>query len=242
VLTIRGLEAGYGRALALRDVSLDVPAGGVTTVLGPNGAGKSTLLRSISGVLRARSGTIEFAGKRLDRMEAHEIVRLGVVHVPEGRQIFPDLSVAENLRLGAIAAGRPSSRPEVEGSIFAMFPRLKERVQQPAGTLSGGEQQMLAFGRALMADPKLLLLDEPSMGLAPVLVEQVLGAVRAMIEQQNLTVLLVEQNARLAMSLANLVYVLENGAVAFRGSKDEASASTVIQGLYLGGSAGRERE
>jgi branched-chain amino acid transport system ATP-binding protein len=242
VLTIRGLEAGYGRALALRDVSLDVPAGGVTTVLGPNGAGKSTLLRSISGVLRARSGTIEFEGKRLDRMEAHEIVRLGVVHVPEGRQIFPDLSVAENLRLGAIAAGRPSSRPDVEAAIFAMFPRLKERVQQPAGTLSGGEQQMLAFGRALMADPRLLLLDEPSMGLAPVLVEQVLGAVRAMIEQQNLTVLLVEQNARLAMNLANLVYVLENGAVAFRGSKDEASASTVIQDLYLGGSASRERE
>jgi branched-chain amino acid transport system ATP-binding protein len=242
VLTVRGLEAGYGRALALRDVSLDVPAGGLTTVLGPNGAGKSTLLRSISGVVRPRSGTIEFEGERLDRMEAHDIVRLGVVHVPEGRQIFPDLSVAENLRLGAIAAGRPSSRPEVEGSIFAMFPRLKERLQQPAGTLSGGEQQMLAFGRALMAEPKLLLLDEPSMGLAPVLVEQVLGAVRDLIEKRNLTVLLVEQNARLAMNLANLVYVLENGAVAFSGSKEEASASTVIQDLYLGGSVSREAE
>jgi branched-chain amino acid transport system ATP-binding protein len=242
VLTVRGLEAGYGRALALRDVSLDVPAGGLTTVLGPNGAGKSTLLRSISGVVRPRSGTIEFEGERLDRMEAHDIVRLGVVHVPEGRQIFPDLSVAENLRLGAIAAGRPSSRQEVEGSIFAMFPRLKERLQQPAGTLSGGEQQMLAFGRALMAEPKLLLLDEPSMGLAPVLVEQVLGAVRDLIEKRNLTVLLVEQNARLAMNLANLVYVLENGAVAFSGSKEEASASTVIQDLYLGGSVSREAE
>jgi branched-chain amino acid transport system ATP-binding protein len=235
VLTIRGLDAGYGRALALRDVSLDVAAGGLTTVLGPNGAGKSTLLRAISGVVRARSGSIEFDGKRLDTMEAHDIVRLGVVHVPEGRQIFPDLSVAENLQLGAIAAGRPSSRPEVEEFIFTMFPRLKERVQQPAGTLSGGEQQMLAFGRALMAEPRLLLLDEPSMGLAPVLVEQVLEVVREMIKQRNLTVLLVEQNTRLALSLANLVYVLENGAIAFSGSRDEATASTVIQDLYLGG-------
>ena len=235
MLTIRGLDAGYGRALALRDVSLDVAAGGLTTVLGPNGAGKSTLLRAISGVVRARSGSIEFDGKRLDTMEAHDIVRLGVVHVPEGRQIFPDLSVAENLQLGAIAAGRPSSRPEVEEFIFTMFPRLKERVQQPAGTLSGGEQQMLAFGRALMAEPRLLLLDEPSMGLAPVLVEQVLEVVREMIKQRNLTVLLVEQNTRLALSLANLVYVLENGAIAFSGSRDEATASTVIQDLYLGG-------
>jgi branched-chain amino acid transport system ATP-binding protein len=235
VLTIRGLDAGYGRALALRDVSLDVAAGGLTTVLGPNGAGKSTLLRAISGVVRARSGTIEFDGKRLDTMEAHDIVRLGIAHVPEGRQIFPDLSVADNLRLGAIAAGRPSSRPEVEEFIFTMFPRLKERVQQPAGTLSGGEQQMLAFGRALMAEPQLLLLDEPSMGLAPVLVEQVLEVVREMIKQRNLTVLLVEQNTRLALSLANLVYVLENGAIAFSGSREEASASTVIQDLYLGG-------
>jgi branched-chain amino acid transport system ATP-binding protein len=235
VLTIRGLDAGYGRALALRDVSLDVAAGGLTTVLGPNGAGKSTLLRAISGVVRARSGTIEFDGKRLDTMEAHDIVRLGIAHVPEGRQIFPDLSVADNLRLGAIAAGRPSSRPEVEDFIFTMFPRLKERVQQPAGTLSGGEQQMLAFGRALMAEPQLLLLDEPSMGLAPVLVEQVLEVVREMIKQRNLTVLLVEQNTRLALSLANLVYVLENGAIAFSGSREEASASTVIQDLYLGG-------
>jgi branched-chain amino acid transport system ATP-binding protein len=235
VLTIKGLDAGYGRALALRDVSLDVAAGGLTTVLGPNGAGKSTLLRAISGVVRARSGTIEFDGKRLNTMEAHDIVRLGIAHVPEGRQIFPDLSVADNLRLGAIAAGRPSSRPEVEDFIFTMFPRLKERVQQPAGTLSGGEQQMLAFGRALMAEPKLLLLDEPSMGLAPVLVEQVLEVVRKMIKQRNLTVLLVEQNTRLALSLANLVYVLENGAIAFSGSREEASASTVIQDLYLGG-------
>jgi branched-chain amino acid transport system ATP-binding protein len=233
VLKIRGLNAGYGLALALRDVSLDVAAGGLTTVLGPNGAGKSTLLRSISGLIRPRAGTIEFEGKRLETLEAHDTVRLGIIHVPEGRQIFPDLTVADNLRLGAIAAGR-SPRPEAEDSVFQMFPRLKERIRQSAGTLSGGEQQMLALGRALMADPRLLLLDEPSMGLAPVLVEQVLEAVRELIRARNLTVLLVEQSTRLAMSLANAVYVLENGAIAFSGTREEAKASTLIQDLYLG--------
>ena len=234
MLKIRGLEAGYGHASVLRDVALDVAQGGLTTVLGPNGAGKSTLLRAISGVIETRQGSIEFEGERLDRLAAHEIVRRGVVHVPEGRQIFPDLSVAEHLQLGAIAAGRPSSRPEVEAFIFNMFPRLKERARQPAGTLSGGEQQMLAFGRALMAEPRLLLLDEPSMGLAPVLVEQMLDVVRQLIKERGLTVLLVEQNTRLAMSLANVVYVLENGAIAFSGTREEAKASTVIQDLYLG--------
>lgn len=237
MLTISGLSAGYGGALALHEVSLAVAPGGLTTVLGPNGAGKSTLLRAISGVVRARGGTIDFEGERLDLLPPHEIVRRGVVHVPEGRQIFPDLSVAEHLRLGAIASGRPSSRPEVEDFIFEMFPRLKERIRQPAGTLSGGEQQMLAFGRALMAEPRLLLLDEPSMGLAPVLVEQVLNVVRELIRKRDLTVLLVEQNTRLALSLANVVYVLENGTLAFSGSRAEARASTVIQDLYLGGSS-----
>ena len=234
VLCIRELEAGYGLSLVLRDISLDVEEGGLTTVLGPNGAGKSTLLRTISGVIEARRGSVEFQGERLDKLDAHEIVRRGVVHVPEGRQIFPDLTVSEHLQLGAIAAGRPSSRPDVEEFIFNMFPRLKERLRQPAGTLSGGEQQMLAFGRALMAEPKLLLLDEPSMGLAPVLVEQVLGVVRHLIEERGLTVLLVEQNTRLALNLANVVYVLENGAIAFSGTADEAKSSTVIQDLYLG--------
>ena len=234
MLKIRNLEAGYGRASVLRDVSVDVAAGGLTTVLGPNGAGKSTLLRCISGVVEVRQGSIEFEGERLDKLQAHEIVRLGVVHVPEGRQIFPELTVSEHLQLGAIAAGRPSSRPDVEAFIFNMFPRLKERVTQPAGTLSGGEQQMLAFGRALMAEPKLLLLDEPSMGLAPVLVEQMLEVVRQLIRERGLTVLLVEQNTRLAMNLANVVYVLENGAIAFSGTRDEAKSSSIIQDLYLG--------
>jgi branched-chain amino acid transport system ATP-binding protein len=234
VLTIKGLVAGYGKALVLREVSLVVKEGGLTTVLGPNGAGKSTLLRAISGVIKAGQGSIEFDGERLDKLEAHEIVRRGVVHVPEGRQIFPDLNVAEHLQLGAIAAGRPSVRPEVESFIFDLFPRLKERLRQPAGTLSGGEQQMLAFGRALMAEPKILLLDEPSMGLAPVLVEQVLEVVRQLIKERGLTVLLVEQNTRLAMNLANVVYVLENGAIAFSGTREEAKSSTVIQDLYMG--------
>jgi len=237
MLRIRGLSAGYGRATVLRDVDVDVQMGGLTTVLGPNGAGKSTLLRTISGVIAARAGTIEFEGERIDNAEPQKIVKRGIVHVPEGRQIFPDLSVEEHLRLGAIAAGLPSSRPEVEEFIFHTFPRLKERLRQPAGTLSGGEQQMLAFGRALMADPRVLLLDEPSMGLAPVLVEQVLEVVRKLVVERKLTVLLVEQNTRMAMNLADAVYVLENGAIAFAGSKAEALGSTVIQDLYLGGSS-----
>jgi branched-chain amino acid transport system ATP-binding protein len=234
VLRIRGLEAGYGLSVVLHDVSLDVEAGGLTTVLGANGAGKSTLLRVISGVIKPRRGSIEFQGERLDTMDAHRIVRRGVVHVPEGRQIFPDLTVADHLRLGAIAAGLPSAQPDVEQFVFNMFPVLKQRSRQAAGTLSGGEQQMLAFGRALMAAPRLLLLDEPSMGLAPLLVEQVLEVVRQLIRERGLTVLLVEQNAGLAMNLANIVYVLENGAIAFSGTCEEAKSSTVIQDLYLG--------
>jgi len=236
MLRIEGLDAGYGRAQVLRDVSLNVPMGGLITVLGPNGAGKSTLLRAISGTIKSRADRIEFEGAPLHGLPPHEIVRKGIVHVPEGRQIFPDLSVQENLRLGAIAAKLPSSRPEVEEFIYDTFPRIKERFNQPAGTLSGGEQQMLAFGRALMADPRVLLLDEPSMGLAPILVEQMLEVVRKLVKQRNLTVLLVEQNTRLAMKLADSVYVLENGAIAFSGTREQAQASSVIQDLYLGGS------
>ncbi|MFT3776997.1 MAG: ABC transporter ATP-binding protein [Ottowia sp.] len=236
MLRIEGLEAGYGRAQVLHDVSLEVPMGALTTVLGPNGAGKSTLLRAISGAIKVRAGRIEFKGAQLNGLQPHEIVRHGVAHVPEGRQIFPDLTVQENLRLGTIAAKLPSSRPEVEAFIYDTFPRVKERLHQPAGTMSGGEQQMLAFSRALMADPQVLLLDEPSMGLAPILVEQMLEVVRKLVKERNLTVLLVEQNTRLAMNLADSVYVLENGAIAFSGSREQAQASSVIQDLYLGGS------
>jgi branched-chain amino acid transport system ATP-binding protein len=234
VLTIRGLDAGYGRALALRDVSLDVAAGGLTTVLGPNGAGKSTLLRAISGVVRARSGSIEFDGKRLDTMEAHDIVRLGVVHVPEGRQIFPDLSVAENLQLGAIAAGRPSSRPEVEEFIFTMFPRLKERVQQPAGTLSGGEQQMVAIGRGLASSPKLLLLDEPSLGLAPSVADQIFQRIEEIHRQDKLATVLVEQRVVEALHSCDVGYVLETGRVVLQGSNQTLLADDRVRKAYLG--------
>jgi len=234
MLTVKGLEAGYGRSLVLHDVSIDVSGAGLTTVLGPNGAGKTTLLRAISGVVKPRRGSVVFEGERLDLLQPHQIVARGVVHVPEGRQIFPDLTVADHLRLGAIVARLPSRRPAVEEFIFDMFPRLKERRMQAAGTLSGGEQQMLAFGRALMAEPKLLLLDEPSMGLAPVLVEQMLGVVGKLIEQRKLVVLLVEQNTRLALTLANKVYALENGEVGFSGTAEEARGSSLIQDLYLG--------
>lgn len=234
MLKIDHLEVGYGRSLVLHDVSLNVAKAGLTSVLGPNGAGKSTLLRAISGVISPRRGTIEFEGERLDKLQPHQIVKRGVIHVPEGRQIFPDLTVADHLMLGAIVARLPSKRPSVEEFIFNMFPRLKERRTQPAGTLSGGEQQMLAFGRALMAEPRLLLLDEPSMGLAPVLVEQMLVVVRKLIAERNLTVLLVEQNTRLALALANTVYVLKSGAIAFSGGPDDAKGSLLIQELYLG--------
>ncbi|RYH70919.1 MAG: ABC transporter ATP-binding protein [Alcaligenaceae bacterium] len=237
MLIIKGIQAGYGRATVLHDVNVDVAMEGLTTVLGPNGAGKSTLLRAISGVIKTRAGTIEFEGERIDNLPPHEIVKRGIIHVPEGRQIFPDLTIGEHLQLGAIAARLPSSRPEVEDFIFATFPRLKERLRQPAGTLSGGEQQMLAFGRALMAEPRVLLLDEPSMGLSPLLVEQTLEVVRKLVVERHLTVLLVEQNTRMAMSLADSVYVLENGAIAFFGTKEEARGSSVIQDLYLGGRA-----
>jgi len=240
MLKIDHLEAGYGRSLVLHDVSLNVSRAGLTTVLGPNGAGKSTLLRAISGVISPRKGSIEFEGERLDKLKPHQVVCRGVVHVPEGRQIFPDLTVADHLRLGAIVARLPSRRPSVEEFIFDMFPRLKERRTQSAGTLSGGEQQMLAFGRALMAEPRLLLLDEPSMGLAPVLVEQMLVIVRKLIAERNLTVLLVEQNTRLALALANTVYVLENGAIAFSGGPEDAKGSSLIQELYLGAKAPSE--
>ena len=240
MLEIRNLEVGYGRSLILHDISLNVASAGLTTVLGPNGAGKSTLLRAISGVLSVRKGVIKFEGERLDLLQPHQIVRRGVVHVPEGRQIFPDLTVADHLKLGAIAARLPSTRPSVEEFIFNMFPRLKERRTQPAGTLSGGEQQMLAFGRALMAEPRLLLLDEPSMGLAPVLVEQMLVIVQKLIAERSLTVLLVEQNTRLALALANTVYMLENGTIAFAGSAEDAKSSSLIQELYLGARAPQE--
>lgn len=235
MLRIKGLEAGYGLSVVLHGISLDIEDGGLTSVLGANGAGKTTLLRAISGLIKSRRGSIEFDEQRLDTLEAHEIVRRGIVHVPEGRQIFPGLTTAEHLRLGAIAA-QSVGQEEVIAFIFRIFPRLKERLKQPAGTLSGGEQQMLAIGRALMAMPRVLLLDEPSMGLAPILVEQILDVIRQLIAERKLAVLLVEQNTRLALSLANVVHVLENGRIAFSGTADEAQASTLIQDLYLGGS------
>jgi branched-chain amino acid transport system ATP-binding protein len=234
MLQVSGIHAGYGASRVLQEVSLNVAKGSLTTVLGANGAGKSTLLRAISGVVRTRKGSVTLEGERIDALEPYQIVRRGVVHVPEGRQIFPELSVAEHLQLGSQVSGRQGKRHELREFVFGLFPRLEQRLRQSAGTLSGGEQQMLAIGRALMAEPQLLLLDEPSMGLSPILVEQVLDVVRQLNSQRGLTVLLVEQNTRVAMSLASIVYVLENGRIAFTGSPAEAQASTVIQDLYLG--------
>lgn len=234
MLQISGIDAGYGASRVLQEVSLGVAKGSLTAVLGANGAGKSTLLRAISGVVRTRKGSVALEGVRIDAMEPHQIVKRGIAHVPEGRQIFPDLSVAEHLQLGSLVSGRQAKREELQEFVFERFPRLKQRLRQSAGTLSGGEQQMLAIGRALMAEPQLLLLDEPSMGLSPILVEQVLDVVRQLNSERGLTVLLVEQNTRLAMNLANVVNVLENGRIAFTGSSEEAQSSTIIQDLYLG--------
>jgi ABC-type branched-subunit amino acid transport system ATPase component len=238
LLQVRGLTVSYGGAMrALRDVSVDVPAHGVVAVLGGNGAGKSTLLRAVSGTLpfargRVVAGTITFEGRSLDRLDAAAITRCGVSHVPEGRQVFEHLTVEENLRAGGLAAPR-RDRPARRERVYEMFPVLRERARQRAGLLSGGEQQMLAIGRALMAAPRLLLLDEPSLGLAPRMVERI-AEVIGQIHQQGTGVLLVEQNAAMALQLADRAYVLQVGEVALSGPAAQLAATDEVRDRYLG--------
>jgi branched-chain amino acid transport system ATP-binding protein len=242
VLSIRNLRVRYGRSMiALHGVDLDVPDDGVLAVLGANGAGKSTLLRAISGTLRLHrgvitAGTIQYGDQRIDRLDAAKVVRNGVVGVPEGRQIFARMTVAENLRAGGIAT-KPAARTEARKRVSALFPLLDERADQRAGLLSGGEQQMLAIGRALMAVPKLLLLDEPSLGLAPKLVERIGEAVRE-IHAQGTAVVLVEQNASMALAVADQAVVLNVGSVVLSGPPEEIAES--VHQHYLG-SAVQER-
>jgi branched-chain amino acid transport system ATP-binding protein len=231
LLELEGVEARYGPVRALHGISLSVEEGSIVAVLGPNGAGKTTTLRSVSGTVR-RSGRIVFAGRALDRLGPAAVGRLGVAHVPEGRGTFAELTVWENLRLGAYAR-RGSIQPELE-RVYTYFPWLSDRRRQEAGTLSGGEQQMLALARAFMHRPRLLLLDEPSLGLAPVLVAELFRIVQQMNEDEGLTVLVVEQNAHLALQAAHTGYVLEAGRVALSGTSDELRADDSVRRSYLG--------
>ena len=234
MIEIENLAAGYGGASVLRDVSIHVAAGEIVAVLGANGVGKTTLNQTLSGLVRASAGRITFAGERIDGLSAPEIVARGLVHVPEGRKIFPDLSVRENLDLGAYRRGKAHRTRNIE-RIFAIFPRLKERERQSAGTLSGGEQQMLAIGRALLARPRLLLLDEPSLGIAPILVQQIFKAIVEINRTDGLTILLVEQNAYQALKIANRGYVLATGRILMSGTGRELLANPEIRAAYLEG-------
>jgi branched-chain amino acid transport system ATP-binding protein len=232
LLEVRGLRCGYGRIEAVKGVDLEVAEGEIAALVGANGAGKTTLLRAISGVLPIRAGTIRFAGEAIEGRRPHERVARGIVQVPEGRQLFAPLSVLDNLRLGAFRRARERVRANLE-RVFALFPQLAERRDTPAGALSGGQQQMCAIGRALMAEPRLLLLDEPSMGLAPFLVEQILETV-ARLRREGVTVLLVEQNAVAALSLADRAWVLETGRIAHAGTGRALLEDPAVQAAYLG--------
>ncbi len=232
MLEVRGLHVSYGEIPALTGVSLSVARGEIVALLGNNGAGKTTTLRTISGLLAPRAGDVLLDGESLRGLPPHAIVRKGIAHVPEGRRVFNRLTVKENLDMGAYARADVGITADLE-RVFALFPRLRERRAQVAGTLSGGEQQMLAIGRALMANPQLLLLDEPSMGLAPVLVEQIFETVRD-INREGTTILLVEQNAALALEVAPRAYVLETGAVVLSGEAAELAQNQDVRRAYLG--------
>jgi branched-chain amino acid transport system ATP-binding protein len=232
VLSVENLKSGYGRIEALHGVSITVAAGEIVTLVGANGAGKTTLLRAISGVQPITAGRILFEGRPIERLPGHARVALGIAQVPEGRQLFAPLSVDDNLKLGAWTR-RDDDRETELAQVYALFPMLATRRQAAAGTLSGGQQQMLAIGRALMAKPRLLLLDEPSMGLAPMLVDQILGVVQGL-KRTGLTVLLVEQNARAALAIADRGYVVETGRIAASGSAAELLADDRVQAAYLG--------
>jgi branched-chain amino acid transport system ATP-binding protein len=233
LLELQDVEVAYGDLPALRGVSLGVEEGETLSVVGANGAGKTTMLRAISGLLRPRAGRILLDGARLDRMPSHVIVARGVVQVPEGRKIFPGLTVKENLELGSYVAAARAHRRESLERVLGLFPRLAERQRQAAGTMSGGEQQMLAIGRALMARPRILMLDEPSLGLAPIIVQEIFRII-AEINRLGMTVLLVEQNTRQALGLSRRGYVLENGRIALEGSGADLLGNEHVRRAYLG--------
>jgi branched-chain amino acid transport system ATP-binding protein len=235
MLETKNLKVTYGSIVAVRDLSISVPKGGIVTLIGANGAGKSTTLRAISGILRAASGSIFFDGEEITHLPPHKIVERGLSHVPEGRMIFPNLTVRENLEMGAYRRrDRKAFAADFE-YIFGMFPRLKERERQVAGTLSGGEQQMLSIGRALMAKPKCLMLDEPSLGIAPILVRTIFERIGEINATLGVTILLVEQNANLALKVSQRGYVLESGSVILEDSSEALRANAKVRESYLGG-------
>jgi len=233
MLTVNNIQVYYGAIQALHGISFEVNEGEIVTLIGANGAGKSTTLRTISGLIRPKSGSVEFMGRDITKTPAHKIVQMGMAHVPEGRKIFPNLTVRENLFMGAYTR---TDKAEIAASlenVFQRFPRLEEREKQEAGTLSGGEQQMLAMGRGLMCKPRLLILDEPSMGLSPILVEEIFNIIRE-INQIGTTILLVEQNAFMALQIAHRAYVLETGRILISGSAADLQADPKVRSAYLG--------
>jgi branched-chain amino acid transport system ATP-binding protein len=232
VLELAGVATRYGAITMLRDVSLEVAPGRIACLLGPNGSGKTTLIRTILGIVTPVAGQIRFDGQRIDQLRTHQIVERGIGVVPEGRRVFPKMTVEENLRMGAFVEWAPADLAERFDRVFALFPRLAERRKQRAATMSGGEQAMLAMGRALMSRPKLLLLDEPSLGLAPVLVEQLFAMVQT-INRSGTTVFLVEQNARKTLEIAHHGFLIQKGEIVGRGSAAELAASEIVRHAYL---------
>ncbi|MBE6823585.1 ABC transporter ATP-binding protein [Caproiciproducens sp. LBM24188] len=233
MLSVKNLEVYYGSIHAIKGISFEVEEGEIVTLIGANGAGKTTTLHSISGLVKPKSGEITFCGNDLRSTDAHKIIQLGLAQVPEGRRIFAKMTVQENLEMGAYIRKDSNIQEDYE-RVFQRLPRLKERRRQLAGTLSGGEQQMLAIGRALMCNPKMLLLDEPSMGLSPLLVNEIFHIIRD-VNESGVTVLLVEQNAKKALEIASRAYVLETGAIAMQGDADELSNDEKVRKAYLGG-------
>jgi len=233
MLKVNDINVYYGSIHAIKGVSFEVNEGEIVTLIGANGAGKSTVLKTVSGLLHSATGSVEFLGKNISSVAPHKIVKEGLAHVPEGRRIFLQMTVEENLDMGAFTQGGKNGDEDM-ARVYEQFPRLKERRKQIAGTLSGGEQQMLAMGRALMSRPKLLMLDEPSMGLAPILVEQIFDIIK-LLHKEGTTILLVEQNAQMALSVADRAYVLETGKITLSGTGEELIRSDEIRRAYLGG-------
>ena len=231
MLKIDNLSVNYGGIKAVRNVSFEVPDGKIVTLIGANGAGKSTILRTITGLVHAASGSITYYGEDLTQLPTHTIVTKGITLVPEGRHVFPDMTVLENLKIGAYLR-KDNLNDDIEW-VYSLFPRLKERNWQQAGTLSGGEQQMLAVGRALMSRPKLIMMDEPSLGIAPIIVKEIFNIIKE-INKRGVTILLIEQNANMALHIADLAYVLETGTIALHGTGQELLANEKVKELYLG--------
>ncbi len=235
MLSVTDLQVSYGAISALRGISFTIPEGAIVTLIGGNGAGKTTTLRTISGLLRAKSGTVNFLGADITTLPAHQIVARGLSHVPEGRMVFSNLTVDENLSMGAYLLSDKVLIAKNRDYVFSIFPRMKERLKQTAGTLSGGEQQMLAIGRALMGNPKFLMLDEPSLGIAPRLISTIFEKIVEINQNHGITILLVEQNANLALEISQQAYVLETGSIVMSGESKKLRADPQLKVTYLGG-------